>query len=135
MPFAKSLADTPWSSRGHALHLVDQYVASCRSYDEFDPSVVPSSRQAMPRWTVREAMSRLLADTAGFWMRAGTAVPHASVAIVSWLVAEFLAGHAAYAQTMYPVLSFEDDGAQYGDRSPANAHIPSGPRGRPAPRR
>jgi hypothetical protein len=136
MPFAKCLADAPWSAQGHALHLVDQRIASavaCRSFDEFEPSVRPSSRRQTPRWTVREAVSRLIEETAAFRMRAGTAVPHASAAIMSWLVAEFLAGHAAYALTMYPLVTLEGDGADHGDRIMGAADLPSGPSGRRAP--
>jgi hypothetical protein len=136
MPFAKSLADAPWSPRAHAFHLVDQHIASaaaCRSYDGFEPSVLPSSRREAPRWTIREAVSRLTAETATFRMRAGTAVPHASVAIVSWLIAEFFAGHAACALTMYPLFTPEGDGADHGDRITGVANLPSGPSGRRAP--
>jgi uncharacterized protein YjiS (DUF1127 family) len=126
MPFANSLPDAPRSSRVRALRLVEQHIASgpaSKSDDEFETSLLPFPRQEPPRRTVQGAVRRLMAETVAFSVHAGNVVPTVPIAIVSWLIAEFFAGCAAYAQAMYPVFPPEDD-VDRGDLVPPVASHP-----------
>ncbi|MBV8919241.1 hypothetical protein [Bradyrhizobium sp.] len=53
-------------------------------------------------------MSRLMAEAGALMVHVAGALPNAPIAIVSWLVAEFCAGCAAYALAMYPTFPLED---------------------------
>jgi uncharacterized protein YjiS (DUF1127 family) len=133
MPFTKSLPGAPRSSRVRAFRLVDQDIASgpaSESGDEFETSLLPFPRQEPPRRTVRGAVSRLMAETVAFSVHAGSVVPNVPIAIISWLIAEFFAGCAAYAQAMYPVFPPEDDIDRGDSVRPAASH-PGRARGRP----
>jgi uncharacterized protein YjiS (DUF1127 family) len=127
MPFANSLSDAPWSSRIRALRLIGRHIASeptPESDDESETSLLPFPRQEPPRWTIRAAVSRLVAEAVAFSVHAGSVLPGVPIAIVSWLLAEFFAGCAAYAQAMYPVFPLEDDGVDRGDPLPPVASHP-----------
>jgi uncharacterized protein YjiS (DUF1127 family) len=135
MPFANSLSDAPWSSRVRALRLIGQHISSeptPESDDESETSLLPLPRQEPPRRTIRAAVSGLMAKTVAFSVHAGSVLPSVPIAIVSWLLAEFFAGCAAYAQAMYPFVPLEDDGVDRGNPLPAAASHPRpASRGRP----
>ena len=127
MPFAKSLPDAPWSSPVRASRLIGQHIASepkPESDNESETSLLPFPRQEPPRRTIRAAVSRLMTEIVAFSVHAGSVLPSVPIAIVSWLLAEFFAGCAAYAQAMYPVFPLEDDGVDRGDPLPPAASYP-----------
>jgi len=112
MPFAKPLPSASSSSRIRALRLIDHDIASERaskSDDLSQTSLLSFPRQKAPRRTIRWAVSRLMAEVIAFSAHAGSALPSVPIAILSWLIAEFFAGCAAYAQAMYPNFPLEHD--------------------------
>ena len=130
MPFAKSLPSA--SSPTRALRLIDPHIASERtrcSDDKSETSLPRVPRQEPSQGTSPGALSRLKAETVALAVHAGGAVPNAPIAIVSWLIAEFCAGCAAYAQAMYPIVPLEDDPVDFGDNVPTAAcHLGNRPR-------
>jgi hypothetical protein len=57
---------------------------------------------------------------------AGGALPNVAIAVVSWLISEFFAGCAAYAEAMYPMRPLEHDDAHRKDPVPPVASRPAG---------
>ena len=129
MPFAKSLPAASSSSRIRALRLIDQHIASGRTHgsdDKFETSLPRAPEQG----TSPGALSRLKAEAVALVAHAGSAVPNAPIAILSWLIAEFCAGCAAYAQAMYPIVPPEDDVDRGDNVSTAASRLGNRPRTR-----
>jgi uncharacterized protein YjiS (DUF1127 family) len=135
MPFSKPLPCVPSSSRGPAPRPTDRYIALAptrRSGDEAQETLLPFPRQASPQRRIWVAASRFIAEGAARSAHAMHALPNLPIVIVSWLVAEFFAGCAAYAQALYPIFPLEDDAADpCGRVAPAAAGQGNAPRSRP----
>jgi hypothetical protein len=135
MPFAKPLPSASSLSRVRALRLIDQHIASERTSKPDDlsqTSLLPFPRQRAPRRTIRGAVSRLMAEVVAFSAHAGSAFPSVPIAILSWLMAEFLVGCAGYAQAMYPIFPLEDEEVDRNDPiAPAASHPGIALRARP----
>jgi uncharacterized protein YjiS (DUF1127 family) len=53
-------------------------------------------------------LSRLMAEIVALMASVGHAFPNLPIAILSWLIAEFFSGCAAYAEAMYPIVDRGD---------------------------
>ena len=121
MPFAKPLPFVPASSRRSAVRPPDQHIASQpmpETGNKARTSLLRFPRQKSPRRTIATAVSRLMAEAGALVVHVAGALPNAPIAIVSWLVAEFCAGCAAYALAMYPIFPLEDHDSEGRDGPP-----------------
>lgn len=107
MPFAKQLPKglscyQPRSQIRLPLQIGRSAVAGRPSNS--DRPLLTSLREETSQPAVVQAMPRLMVTAvARFVEHAGTAFPNLLVAIISWIVADFIDGCAAYAQAMYPL--------------------------------
>jgi hypothetical protein len=129
MPFAKSLPAATSSSRIRALRLIDRHIERTRGSDDKSETAVPGiAEQQPPQRTSPGALSRLKAEAVALASHAGRAVPNDPIAILSWLIAEFWAGCAAYAQAVYPIMPPEDDPVDHADEvTTAPSHLGNKP--------
>jgi uncharacterized protein YjiS (DUF1127 family) len=74
-----------------------------------------------------------MAEIGAFMASVGHAFPNLPIAILSWLISEFFAGCAAYAEAMYPVFPPVDDPINRCDPVPPAAPPSSNPPSRARP--
>ena len=106
MPFAKQLSKELSRHQSHSQirlpRQIDRSAVSDRP-SNCDRPLLTSSQKDTSQPAILEALPRLMVKAvARFAEHAGTAFPNLLLAIISWTVAEFLAGCAAYAEAMYP---------------------------------
>jgi hypothetical protein len=80
--------------------------------------LIPFPRPAQRRRTIWAAVSRLVTATATFTAYVGHAFLDVSIGFLSWLIAEFLAGCAAYGQATYPAFLPVEDHVERGHPVP-----------------
>ena len=90
---------------------IDRNAVSIRPGDRDPAGRDTVARPQFPRWAIRPAVSRLTLETlTRFGACAGTTFPNLLLAVLAWIIREFLAGCAAYAEGMYMIpLPVEDD--------------------------
>jgi hypothetical protein len=106
MPFAEPLSKELFSRNRHSntslSRQIDRRIVAHRA-SSCDGLLLTPAREATTHLATPGAMPRLMLKTAvRFAKRAKTVVANLLLAIISWCVAEFLAGCAAYATAMYP---------------------------------
>jgi hypothetical protein len=113
MPFAKQLSKELSCHQSHSqFRLQRQFDRSTVSGrpSNCDRPLLTSSQEDTSQPAILEVLLRLmLKAVARFAEHAGTAFPNLLLAIISWTVAEFLAGCAAYAKAMYPPPPMADE--------------------------
>jgi hypothetical protein len=101
----KQVPYDPSSSSDRAPCRLDGHAARKRTSNS-DNAPLSFRPQEKPRWTFRAALSRLLAETfARIPVHAGSIFPNFVFAVFSRMIAEYLAGCAAYAEAWYPSLA------------------------------
>jgi uncharacterized protein YjiS (DUF1127 family) len=101
-------------SRLIASRRIDRHAISERA-PESETALIPFPRHAPPRRKAPAVMSRLMAEIVALMASVGHGFPNLPIAILSWLIAEFFAGCAAYAEAMYPISPLVDDPVDRGD--------------------
>jgi Domain of unknown function (DUF1127) len=121
------------ASRLIASRRIDRHAISERA-PESERALIPFPRHAPPRRGTAAALSRLMAEIVALMASVGHAFPNLPIAILSWLIAEFFSGCAAYAEAMYPIVPPVHDPVDRGDPvPPAAPPLPNRPsRARPS---
>jgi uncharacterized protein YjiS (DUF1127 family) len=120
MPSAKQLSYVS-KSRIREPHQFDRHASRERS-PGYDKALLSLPRQQTSRPVLSRAVSRLRAETvARFAAHAGSTFSHILLTVCSWLIAEFLAGCAVYAEAMYPTFTILEEDAGRGDPVPTAA--------------
>lgn len=111
MPFAKQLSAVRSQSQTHLPRPIDRPAAPLRISGQGQVA-----RRPLPRWAIiAPAVSRLTFETlVRFAACAGTNFPNVLLAILSWVIGEFLAGCAAYARAMYMIPEPAEDHVEGG---------------------
>ena len=94
-------------SRLIASRRIDRHAISERAPGS-ERALIPFPRHAPPRRRTPAVMSRLMAEIVALMASVGHAFPNLPIAILSWLIAEFFSGCAAYAEAMYPIVDRGD---------------------------
>jgi hypothetical protein len=113
MPFAKQLSKElschQSQSQIRLQRQTDRSTVSGRP-SNCDRPLLTSSQEDTSQPAILEALLRLMLEAVAlFAEHAGTAFPNLLLAIISWTVAELLAGCTAYAKAMYPPPPMEDE--------------------------
>jgi len=105
MTFAKQLSDHRSRSPIQLLGQIDDRPAENPHAGRGQTVILSWPVEEAPRRNIPAPLTRLVVSAAaGFSHCAGSAFPNFLSVIVSWAIAEMLAGCAAYAQAMYPAL-------------------------------
>jgi hypothetical protein len=95
------------ASRLIASRRIDRHAISERAPGS-ERALIPFPRHAPPRRGTAAVLSRLMAEIVALMASVGHAFPNLPIAILSWLIAEFFSGCAAYAEAMYPIVDRGD---------------------------
>lgn len=129
MPFAKHVSKELSCHHPHSQIRLPRQINRSAAPDcpsNCDRPLLTSSQEDRSQPAILESMPRLMVEGAArFAEHAGTAFPNLMIAIISWTVAEFLAGCAAYGKAMYPAPLMADECVVSGVAVPTACSTPA----------